>query len=436
MIKIGKYNIPGIGQRMIRSAVAVLLCFVFYIFFRPHGVVFYSQLAALWCMQPHPEHMVNKATQRTIGTLIGAIYALAVLLIDQNILMKHVELTGTSGQLIYASLVAAGVLAALYTTILINKRDASYFSCVVLLSAAVAHIGDSNPYLFVFNRALDTMIGIIIGMCVNSVHLPRRRDNDTLFVSGMDGALLSPEDKLSPYSSVELNRMLKDGVKFTVATRRTPASLLEPLAGINLNLPVIAMDGAVVYDIREREFKQIYKISRETTQQLEILFADFGMNYFLSQIIDDTLFIYYQELRNDAERDIYNKLHRSPYRNYTRCNMTDKAASVYFMLIDKQEKIQRMLECLEGEGFTQKLRIVSYASRDYEGYSYIKIYNRNATRKNATEYLKQRLGVSRVITFGTKQGQNDIVVGEKNANQVVKNLKKLYEPLLWVKPGK
>lgn len=50
-------------------------------------------------MQPHPEHMVNKATQRTIGTLIARIYALAVLLIDQNILMKHVELTGTSGQL-------------------------------------------------------------------------------------------------------------------------------------------------------------------------------------------------------------------------------------------------------------------------------------------------------------------------------------------------
>lgn len=433
MIKIGKYTIPGIGQRMVRSAMAVLLCFAFYIVFRPNGVVFYSQLAALWCIQPHPEHMINKAVQRTIGTVIGAVYALAILLIDQGILMKHVELTGTHGQLIYALIVSAGVLAALYTTILIHKSDASYFSCVVLLSAAVVHIGDSNPYLFVFNRALDTMIGIAIGMCINMVHLPRRRDNKTLFVSGMDGALLSMEEKLSPYSTVELNRMLKDGVQFTVATKRTPASLMDPLAGINLKLPVIAMDGAVIYDIRERRFEHIYRISKETTSQLEELFQKNDMNYFLSQIIDETLFIYYQKLKNDAERDIYNQLHRSPYRNYTHCNMTETAASVYFMLIDKHDKIHKMLEYLEREGFTERLRVVSYASSEYEGFSYIKIYNRNATRKNAIEYMKQRLGAPHVVIFGSREGISDIVIEEKNTNQVVKKLKQLYEPLLWSK---
>ncbi len=59
-----------------------------------------------------------------------------------------------------------------------------YFSCVVFLSIVVIHIGDANPYLFVFNRVMDTMIGIIIGMLVNSVRLPRRKGYSVHFRYG------------------------------------------------------------------------------------------------------------------------------------------------------------------------------------------------------------------------------------------------------------
>ena len=52
--------------------------------------------------------------------------------------------------------------AILYTTVLLKKKNASYFSTVVFLSIVVNHIGDQNPLLFVFNRVLDTMIGIVL----------------------------------------------------------------------------------------------------------------------------------------------------------------------------------------------------------------------------------------------------------------------------------
>lgn len=61
---------------------------------------------------------------------------------------------------------------------------------MVFLSIVVIHIGDANPYLFVFNRVMDTMIDIIIGMLVNSVRLPRRKEKDILFISGMDDTLV------------------------------------------------------------------------------------------------------------------------------------------------------------------------------------------------------------------------------------------------------
>ena len=60
------------------------------------------------------------------------------------------------------------------------------WGCVVFLSIALTHSFDDNPYLFVFNRVLDTFIGIGVGLAVNNFHLPVRHDSETLYVSGID----------------------------------------------------------------------------------------------------------------------------------------------------------------------------------------------------------------------------------------------------------
>ena len=36
--------------------------------------------------------------------------------------------------------------------------------------------------------------------------------------------------------------------------------MMEPLTGINLKLPVIAMDGAVLYDIRENRYLDVFAL--------------------------------------------------------------------------------------------------------------------------------------------------------------------------------
>ena len=97
---------------------------------------------------------------------------------------------------------------------------------MVFLSIAVNHAKDLNPYLFVWNRCLDTIIGILIGVAVNEFSLPREKHEEILFVSGLDDTLLCGS-RLSDYSRVELNRMIDEGLHFTISTCRTPASLLE-----------------------------------------------------------------------------------------------------------------------------------------------------------------------------------------------------------------
>lgn len=247
-------HIPVIGLRIIKSSISVALCFAIAYVRGNDGIVFYSLLSALWCVQMYRTNTKKNALQRFSGTVIGALYGLLFLLILRKLQVSKTAISANeeTAFIIQATLVSVLIIFVLYTTVLLNKKQASYFSCVVFLSIAVNHITDMNPYQFVWNRFLDTCIGIGVGIFVNDFSLPLKKKKDILFVSGLDDTLLNENANLTDYSKVELNRMLDEGLQFTISTIRTPASLMEPVRDIHLNLPVIAMDGAVLYDMEEK----------------------------------------------------------------------------------------------------------------------------------------------------------------------------------------
>ena len=426
--KLRKHKIPAIGMRIIKSAAAVAVCYLVNMLRGSQGVVFYSQLSALWCIQGYRSNTRKNAIQRTVGTIVGAVYGLLYLLFYMFVLKHH-----TGADWMEAGLVSGMIVLVLYTTVLLKKKQASYFSCVVFLSIVVNHISDGNPYLFVWNRFLDTMIGIIIGILINDFRLPGKRNMDILFISGLDDTLLDQKEKLSDYSRVELNRMLDDGMNFTISTMRTPASLMEPMREIRLKLPVIAMDGAVLYDIQKHEYLRVYVISPETSQKIMKLIKQSGLCWYANVILDDMLVIYYEEMEDAVNRKMLEKLRTSPFRNYALRPLPEREEVTYFMLLDRTEKIKDFYSLLEAGGFLEELKIIMYPSKKYEGYSYIKIYNKNATKENMIWYLKQMTGLEQVVTFGTIPGKYNILIEADNANEVVHAAKRMYEGAFHVK---
>lgn len=426
-----KWKLPAIGMRITKSAVAVLLCYLVSFMRGNSGIVFYSQLAALWCMQVYVSNTKKNALQRFIGTVVGALYGLVYLLLRNE--MNHTKIYT---ELLDAVIISGFIVIVLYTTVLMKKKQASYFSCVVFLSIVVNHVTDTNPYLFVWNRFLDTMIGIIIGIGVNCFSLPKEKRKDILFVSGLDDTLLNKKDNLSDYSKIELNRMLDEGANFTISTMRTPASLMEPMWGIRLKLPVIAMDGAVLYDINENRYLKVYVISNSTSRKVLDLMKQEGLACFTNVIIDDMLVIYYEDTKEKVQEELVKNLRKSPYRNYVKREFQSEEGVVYFMMLYPSEIIEGFYKKLEQQGFTKDLKVLKYKSQDYEGYSYLKIYNKNATKENMIHYLKERTNLSNVVTFGSIKGRYDIVVEPGDTNKVVHMLKKLYEPIKWGKQSR
>lgn len=307
-------KLPPIGARIVKSSVAAALCMVIYhirtLLPVGNGIPFYSALAALWCLQPYHETAKSNAGVRSIGTFVGAVFGLLFMIVIRVLQI------GTP-VLVYL-LAALAVIPVIYITVVLDKRNAAFFSCVVFLSIALTHSFDDDLYIFVFNRVPDTFIGIGVGLGVNNFRLPLRHDSETLYVSGIDGVLIPDDDNNMKYSKVELNRLIESGVRFTVSTVHTPAVVMSPMKGVDLRLPLIVMDGAAIYDIEEKEYIEAEFLPKDISEKAEALIARNGIHCFVNVMYDSTLLIFYGDFHNTAEKELFEAYKHSPYRNYIR----------------------------------------------------------------------------------------------------------------------
>lgn len=425
--KSTKMKLPPIGLRLVKSALAVFICFIIHLLRGEQGMLFYSISTAVFCMQPYINNSKTSANQRIFGTVNGGVWGCIILLINTFVI--------TDAPMIWKYfIISFASIFVIYTSVILKKPSDSYFSCVVFLSATVVHITDPNPYIFVLNRMLDTLIGIVVSLVVNQITFPRKYNNDILFISGLDETLLNDNEQLSPYSIVEINRMLEKGALFTIATERTTAALIDSIKGINLKLPIIAFNGAILFDIHKKQYIRKEIIEPDVVYDIQQVLNEEKVCCFATVLLQDTPLIYYDNFYNPIEEQIYNKLRTSLYRNYIHGRVSKEMECFYIMCIGTDEDITRIYHRLKKSFLYDNIRVVRMLSKDFEGYTYLKIYHKNATKQNMLNELKKMLTVEKSISFGTIPGQYDIIIDKnENYNSVVKHMKKLYEPSKWSK---
>ena len=446
-------NVPLPGQRIVRSVISVWLCMVVYVLRGMRGEPFYSIIAALQCVQPYSSNMLNEGKDRIYGTMIGAFWGSAILFFE---LLPE----GQSFRTTVLFYILLGIFSGLviYSTVLLGIAQYALFSTVVFLGIAMYHIEDPNPYIHVFYRTFETIIGVGVAIVVNSVHLPRVRDKETLFVSGIDYVLFREDRELSRYTKVELNRFLEEGIHLSVMTRQTPATVREILSEINLRLPIIAMDGAVLYDLQTMKYVRKVKIKPDLVREITDFLHSEGMPFFVNTIQDNLLVIYFKDYKDlileevkDAYHDgvqhehlsehelsksayismsrIYNKKRISPYRNYVRTNSEITRDVIYILTIDRSEKIDRLHEKLMAQPWADKCRTNFDTFDCEEGEKILRIYAAGANREDMLKYLQRYVGAPRILTFGNDPGECDVLIEDAAHDRMVKELKKRFEPV-------
>lgn len=430
-------------MRIIKSAVAVYICFIIYMI-RGSGIPFYSAIAAVLCIQPYISGSIETAKNRTVGTFIGGFAGMLILAAERAFPVLAFP------PVKYA-IVSLMIVPLIYFAVVIRQSAAAYLSCVVFLSIAVAHAADVNPYLFAVHRIIDTLIGIFVALAVNAFRLPRRGRKDILFIVFLDGVLLNSSGQMDTRVKIVLNRMLKEKALIAFAAARTPATFLPSLAGINLTLPVIALNGAAVYDVKTGTYSHCKALPPETVQGILALSRECGLNCFIHIISKNIMHIYHGDFTNDAERDIYEKTKLLQHKNYIYGNLPDRydCDTVCLTFIHTDAAISRFLSRLEKTSCREHIWSAVYPDRLHDGYAVLNIYSSDIVSDNPVMYLKNRTNAHSVIAFGSSVNDARLmetasytyatadaddalkrtvsqVIGEAGPDAVIKTLKKRF----------
>ena len=124
-----------------------------------------------------------------------------------------------------------------------------------------------------------------------------------LFVSDLDGTLLTGDQTLSPRTVAGLNRLLAAGCPFTVATARSWESARKVLAPLKLRLPAIASNGVMLMDPAAHRPLGVNDLGWERARRLVEMFEGAGRSPMVYTLLPDGgQRVYYRRIDNPAQQ--------------------------------------------------------------------------------------------------------------------------------------
>lgn len=228
-----------------------------------------------------------------------------------------------------------------------------------------------------------------------------------LYISDLDGTLMNSDKEISEYTRDNINALIENGVYFSIATARSAASAVKILSGVNINMPVVLMNGVVIYDIREGKYIKTEVIPEQTANAIIEVLKDYGTTGFMYAVNDNKLVTYYESLNTPAMLDFHNERVTRYNKSFEQADtFIDKTAgnkTVYFTLIDKQEALSMVFDNLKK---LPGIEITVYRDVYAQNQWFLEIYSKNASKYNAVRYLRDNYGFDSIVGFG--DNLNDI----------------------------
>ena len=224
---------------------------------------------------------------------------------------------------------------------------------------------------------------------------------ETLFLSDLDGTLLTRESVL-PDGGVERIRTLYDrGVRLTYATARTIRSAAFILAGVPYPAPVSLMNGTFLRDMTRGVYLKKHVIDRRAAEAI----LRYPAEPFIYTLDDaDELFTAYRRLANPAMADFmrermerYNK----PFRKLD--GGLPEGVIVYFCYLDTHAALSPVYDALRENPAVQCAFYPDHSDADTW---YLEVFAADASKGNAVQELREVTGCKTIVAFG--DNYNDI----------------------------
>ncbi len=219
----------------------------------------------------------------------------------------------------------------------------------------------------------------------------------TLYVSDLDGTLLDSNGHLSQFTADTLNKLIQEGMNFTVATARSVSSAAGLLDGVNLNIPAVMMNGVFLTDILKKRQVYVNRFSNAVAKKVIDVFLKHGRPPFVYSFNGEYIETEFTELKNDYERRFVAKRQKL-YRRFEKVdNYALNGNIVYINGIDYKETMQAIADELKNiDGIKFSHYLDTYSGDKY----FVEVYIESAGKWNTIQRLKEMYGFDRVVAFG------------------------------------
>lgn len=221
----------------------------------------------------------------------------------------------------------------------------------------------------------------------------------TLYVSDMDGTLLNNGSFVSPVSADIISDLTADGALITVATARTPATVVPLMRESVTSVPYIVMTGAATFDPGTMHYDAVRQIpARDASAALDI-FCSGGVDPFVYYFsADGILTVSHDRQMTLQEREFYSVRANLPLKRF----IFEPARSVtgdvvLFFATGETDKIRKVADQIESAGYFE---CSCYPDIFTPGVALIEVFARGVNKASAVRGLAEKVGAERIVVFG------------------------------------
>ena len=229
-------------------------------------------------------------------------------------------------------------------------------------------------------------------------------EKDTLYVSDLDGTLLTNLACLSDYSRRELQGLLADGVALSVASARSVASMQHILRGVDLKLPIIEFNGAFLSDLKSGRHEVVNAIEADLASDLYHLAIRFGSSPFVSTFSGTEDCLYYCDVINDGMRWYVDDRTRHQDRRLRK--ETDLTSAlreqVVCLTCIAEARLLRALAATIDDRYGPGLEFHLFENQYSPGWHWLTLHDRKASKDQAVRALMEMAGLNgnELVVFG------------------------------------
>ena len=420
-----QWTLPLIGQRIVKTTVAVFLCLLFYYLrgYRGQEMPTEAAITAIVCMQPYVRDTRDYAFNRFAGSLNGAVWGLLFLLL----VLLFPALA--ENMLVLYAVMALGVMATLYTAVVVRKPDTASLAAIVFICVVISFPDISDP----LRQAADRMLGILVGtaaaIAVNVFRLPRSKNRSSVFFVRMKDLAPDRFSQIPSAAQFRLNYLYQDGARICLMSEHAPAFFALQMSDAMLNLPLIVMDGAAIYDAKEGRYLSVQTLGERPALRMRAHLDRLGVSFFLYTVHADRTCVFHIGPMSGQEELLYQRMRRSPYRSYLDGENYEAGEIVYFKILTDEARARELLHGMQSLLHSNRLRAVVRPEAGVENAFALYVYSAKATMRQAENRLMQSLREREPELRAAEVFLRGGYRSEYDAMSLLHRLGNLYEPL-------